>query len=115
MRLCNDISFSAVGFCARLKKSFRPDPNLLDPNEFVAPRNSFAMSFRDFIPHLMNVLDQLGMSVHARTDFIKCVQLVRNFDEANFSLLVRISMNSPSIETLRIDSFRLERLLPPLT
>ncbi|KAH9001135.1 hypothetical protein EDB92DRAFT_1824976 [Lactarius akahatsu] len=47
-----------------------PDPNLLDPNEFVAPRNSFAMSFRDFIPHLMNVLDQLGMSVHARTDFI---------------------------------------------
>jgi hypothetical protein len=29
------------------------------------------MSFADFIPHLMNVLDQLGMSVHARTDFIK--------------------------------------------
>ncbi|KAI0302176.1 hypothetical protein BC826DRAFT_502836 [Russula brevipes] len=47
-----------------------PDPSLLDPNEFVAPRNSFAMSFPDFVPHLMNVLDQLGMSVHARTDFI---------------------------------------------
>jgi hypothetical protein len=31
------------------------------------------MSFRDFIPHLMNVLDQLGMSIHARTMFIKCV------------------------------------------
>ncbi|KAI0035093.1 hypothetical protein K488DRAFT_83424 [Vararia minispora EC-137] len=47
-----------------------PDANLLDPQEFVAPRNSFAMSVRDFIPHLMNVLDQLGMSVHARTEFI---------------------------------------------
>jgi len=47
-----------------------PEPSLLDPNEFVAPRNSYAMSFQDFIPHLMNVLDQLGMSVHARTDFI---------------------------------------------
>ena len=31
------------------------------------------MSFRDFIPHLGNVLDQLGMSLHARTNFIKCV------------------------------------------
>ncbi|TFY72650.1 hypothetical protein EVG20_g325 [Dentipellis fragilis] len=47
-----------------------PEPSLLDPYEFVAPRNSFAMSFRDFVPHLMNVLDQLGMSIHARTDFI---------------------------------------------
>ncbi|THH08658.1 hypothetical protein EW146_g8924 [Bondarzewia mesenterica] len=47
-----------------------PEPSLLDPNEFVAPRNSFAMSFGDFIPHLMNVLDQLGLSVQARTDFI---------------------------------------------
>ncbi|KAI0283044.1 hypothetical protein BGY98DRAFT_952691 [Russula aff. rugulosa BPL654] len=47
-----------------------PEPSLLDPNEFVAPRNSFAMSFADFVPHLMNVMDQLGMSVHARTDFI---------------------------------------------
>ncbi|KAI0065379.1 hypothetical protein BV25DRAFT_1821776 [Artomyces pyxidatus] len=47
-----------------------PDPAYVDPNEFIAPRNSYAMSFRDFIPHLMNVMDQLGMSVHARTDFI---------------------------------------------
>lgn len=46
---------------------------MLDPNEFIAPRNGFAMSFRDFIPHLMNVLDQLGMSLHARTNFIKYV------------------------------------------
>jgi len=28
------------------------------------------MSFRDFIPHLINVLDQLGMSLYARTNFI---------------------------------------------
>lgn len=53
----------------------RPDPGMMDPNEFIAPRNGYAMSFRDFIPHLMRVLDQLGMSVHARTHFIKCVLL----------------------------------------
>jgi len=47
-----------------------PDPAMIDPNEFIAPRNGFAMSFRDFVSHLMNVLDQLGMSLHARTNFI---------------------------------------------
>ncbi|KAH9951988.1 hypothetical protein B0H21DRAFT_715207 [Amylocystis lapponica] len=47
-----------------------PDPALVDPNEFIAPRNGYAMSFRDFIPHLMRVMDQLGMSLHARTQFI---------------------------------------------
>ncbi|KAH7889215.1 hypothetical protein F5I97DRAFT_1827122 [Phlebopus sp. FC_14] len=47
-----------------------PDSSMVDPQEFIAPRNGFAMSFRDFISHLMNVLDQLGMSLHARTSFI---------------------------------------------
>lgn len=47
-----------------------PDASMVDPNNFIAPRNGFAMSFHDFIPHLMNVLDQLGMSMHARTAFI---------------------------------------------
>jgi len=47
-----------------------PDPALVDPSDYIAPRNGFAMSFRDFIPHLMNVLDQLGLSLHARTNFI---------------------------------------------
>ncbi|TFK29979.1 hypothetical protein FA15DRAFT_663297 [Coprinopsis marcescibilis] len=47
-----------------------PDPSMVDPTEFIAPRNGFAMSFRDFIPHLNNVLDQLGMSLHARTIFV---------------------------------------------
>ncbi|KAJ8482107.1 hypothetical protein ONZ45_g15069 [Pleurotus djamor] len=47
-----------------------PDPAMIEPNDFIAPRNGFAMSFRDFIPHLINVLSQLGMSVHARTSFI---------------------------------------------
>ncbi|KIJ69276.1 hypothetical protein HYDPIDRAFT_172713 [Hydnomerulius pinastri MD-312] len=47
-----------------------PDPAMIDPSEFIAPRNGFAMSFRDFISHMMNVLDQLGMSLHARTSFI---------------------------------------------
>lgn len=48
---------------------------MVDPTNFIAPRNGFAMSFQDFIPHLMNVLDQLGMSLHARTAFIKYVNL----------------------------------------
>jgi len=48
-----------------------PDPNAVVPHEFVAPRNSFAMPYRDFLPHLNNVLDQLGMSIHARTNFVK--------------------------------------------
>jgi hypothetical protein len=47
-----------------------PDPGMVDPNDYIAPRNGFAMSLHDFIPHLMNVLDQLGLSLHARTNFI---------------------------------------------
>ncbi|KAG2158181.1 uncharacterized protein EDB93DRAFT_1077407 [Suillus bovinus] len=47
-----------------------PDPTMVDPNDFIAPRNGYAMTFRDFVPHLMSVLDQLGMSMHARTNFI---------------------------------------------
>ncbi|KJA27358.1 hypothetical protein HYPSUDRAFT_35228 [Hypholoma sublateritium FD-334 SS-4] len=47
-----------------------PDATMYDPNDFITPRNGFAMSFRDFVPHLMVVLDQLGMSLHARTAFI---------------------------------------------
>eukprot|EP00914_Ancora_sagittata_P015244 GHVO01030006.1.p1 GENE.GHVO01030006.1~~GHVO01030006.1.p1 ORF type:complete len:140 (-),score=13.87 GHVO01030006.1:69-488(-) len=43
---------------------------MLEPEEVVSPRNGYAMSFRDFIPHLLNVLDQLGMSLYARTNFI---------------------------------------------
>ena len=50
---------------------------MLEPAEFIAPRNSFAMSYRDFIPHLMTVLDTLGMSLHARTNFIKYVLIFR--------------------------------------
>lgn len=46
---------------------------MVDPNDYIAPRNGFAMSFRDFIPHLMRALDQLGMSLHARTNFIRSV------------------------------------------
>ncbi|KXN86875.1 hypothetical protein AN958_09470, partial [Leucoagaricus sp. SymC.cos] len=47
-----------------------PDASMIDPNSFIAPRNGFAMPFRDFLLHLKNVLDQLGLSIHARTNFI---------------------------------------------
>ena len=46
---------------------------MLDPHEFIAPRNGFAMSFRDFVPHLTKVLEQLGLTLSQRTNFIKCV------------------------------------------
>ena len=55
----------------------RLDPAFVEPEEFINPRNGFAMSFRDFIPHLTRVLDQLGMSLHARTNFIKYVLIFR--------------------------------------
>jgi hypothetical protein len=75
MKQCNVTSLWTASLRETQNEIYRPEPALLDPNEFVAPRNSFAMSFQDFLPHLMNVLDQLGMSVHARTDFIKYVPL----------------------------------------
>jgi hypothetical protein len=44
---------------------------MLNPQEFIASRNSFAMSIRDFLVHIIGVLDQLGLSIQARTNFIK--------------------------------------------
>lgn len=46
---------------------------MIDPTELLNARNGYALSFRDFVPHIMNVLDQLGMSIHARTTFVKYV------------------------------------------
>ncbi|KZT09488.1 uncharacterized protein LAESUDRAFT_756445 [Laetiporus sulphureus 93-53] len=47
-----------------------PEPGMLDPHEFIAPRNSFAMPYTDFMSHIMRVLEQLGLSLTARTQFI---------------------------------------------
>ena len=87
---------------------------MIEPADFIAPRNGFAMSFQDFIPHLMNVLDQLGMSLHARTAFIKyvnsfdCEALINNFP---------VTIYPPSLRTrtLHIDFCRLAELPPQLT
>ena len=49
----------------------RPDPDLITADEFISPRHGYAMSFRDFLPHISRVLDQLGLSLQARTNFIK--------------------------------------------
>ncbi|KAI6099310.1 hypothetical protein EDD16DRAFT_1781968 [Pisolithus croceorrhizus] len=43
---------------------------MVDSNDSTVPRNGFAMPFRDFVSHLMFVLDQLGMSLHTRTTVI---------------------------------------------
>lgn len=64
---------------------------MLDPVEFIAPRNSFAMSYRDFIPHLMGVLDQLGMSLHARTNFMKYVYYFSSLRDLRAKLATAIA------------------------
>lgn len=51
----------------------RPDPTSVDPQAYIAPYNSFALSLREFLPHITKVLEQLGLSLQARTNFIKCV------------------------------------------
>lgn len=62
------------------------------------------MSFRDFVTHLGHVLDQLGMSLHARTNFIKYVidfyrvTLKRTLNEL-FIVAATISPHSLSIKT----------------
>lgn len=58
---------------------------MVDPNEYIAPRNGYAMSFRDFIPHLMDVLDQLGLSLHARSNFLKYVQILSKWAQIHWS------------------------------
>jgi hypothetical protein len=55
-----------------------PDASRLEPAKLISPRNGFAMPSGVFITHLMDVLDQLGMSLHARTAFIKYVNLCDN-------------------------------------
>ena len=52
---------------------------MLNPQEFIAPRNSFAMPMRDFLMHIIGVLDQLGLSIQARTNFIKSVSHITPF------------------------------------
>ncbi|KAF5314289.1 hypothetical protein D9619_011981 [Psilocybe cf. subviscida] len=47
-----------------------PNFSMMDTNDLVSPWNGFAMPLLDFLRHLTNVLDTLGMSLHARTAFI---------------------------------------------
>jgi len=47
-----------------------PDPSSLDPNTIISPQNGYCMTFEEFIPHLIHVLEQLGMSLQARTNFV---------------------------------------------
>jgi hypothetical protein len=83
---------------------------MVEPANFIAPRNGFAMSFQDFIPHLMNVLDQLGMSLHARTAFIKYVNSCDDEVPAD-SFLATTYRPFLRTRTLHIDFCRLAKLL----
>lgn len=87
---------------------------MVEPANFIAPRNGFAMSFQDFVPHLMNVLDQLGMSLHARTAFVKYVNSC-DCEALADSLPAIIYRPSLRTRTLHIDFCRLAKLLPQST
>lgn len=58
-----------------LTRLHRPDPLMFDPQSLVAPYNSFAMTFREFVPHITKVLESLGLTLQTRTNFIKCVSV----------------------------------------
>ncbi|KZV86550.1 hypothetical protein EXIGLDRAFT_653127 [Exidia glandulosa HHB12029] len=47
-----------------------PDMALLDPASYIAPYNSFAMSSAEFVPHILKVMEELGVSLRDRTNFI---------------------------------------------
>lgn len=47
-----------------------PDMSLLDPTSYIAPYNSFAMSSAEFVPHILKVMEELGVSLRERTNFI---------------------------------------------
>jgi len=47
-----------------------PDQTHFDPASLVDPHNSFAMSTREFIPHISKVLENLGLNVQQRTSFM---------------------------------------------
>ncbi|KAJ3551115.1 hypothetical protein NM688_g4923 [Phlebia brevispora] len=47
-----------------------PDPGMLDPQELLNPQNSFALPYRDFVPHIAGVMDQLGLSMQSRSNFL---------------------------------------------
>ncbi|KAI5123339.1 hypothetical protein M0805_001764 [Coniferiporia weirii] len=47
-----------------------PDQTMFDPASLVAPYNSYSMSFNEFVPHITKVLEQLGLTLQARTNFI---------------------------------------------
>ncbi|TDL24700.1 hypothetical protein BD410DRAFT_785390 [Rickenella mellea] len=46
------------------------DPEFVDATSIVNPQNSFAMPSKDFGPHIMKVLELLGLSMQARTHFM---------------------------------------------
>ena len=69
---------------------------MLDPQEFISPRNGFAMTFRDFMPHLTRILDQLGMSLYARTNFIKYDSLPGSAFLAHTDLCITLYSNNMS-------------------
>lgn len=66
---------------------------MFDPQSLVAPYNSFAMTFREFVPHVTKVLESLGLTLQARTNFIKYVS---GFITHIYVFIVFIELSSSS-------------------
>jgi len=47
-----------------------PDLSHVEPASYISPVNGFAMPLMEFIPHLSKMLDNLGLSIQARTQFV---------------------------------------------
>ncbi|KAF9265414.1 hypothetical protein L218DRAFT_956998 [Marasmius fiardii PR-910] len=62
--------FSTQAVSTALYYEAIPDAGMLDPEATVSPRHGFAMPYDTFVPHLINVLDSLGLSLYAKTNFV---------------------------------------------
>ncbi len=113
MKQCQSPSFLSLRYY--IKSKCRPDPAMIEPTDLLNARNGYAMSFRDFVPHIMNVLDQLGMSIHARTTFVK---YVHGFGTPPFPLtrgeIATIYQRSQRIK-ISLIAFYLQERLPRLS
>ncbi|KAJ8078832.1 hypothetical protein PM082_013115 [Marasmius tenuissimus] len=62
--------FSTQAVSTALYYEAIPDAGMLEPEEVLNPRTGFAMPYETFVPHLINVLDSLGLSLYAKTNFV---------------------------------------------
>ncbi|TDL24701.1 hypothetical protein BD410DRAFT_744264 [Rickenella mellea] len=76
------------------------DSDVVDPHQYIAPHNGFAMPSREFIPLIVRILEQLGLSVPAQADFMS-----QNIDAFAAHKNVAFRLLSPIRVAAAIDLF----------